>query len=103
VKVLYIEFELARFFGRFLVAVVPQWPVARRVVDSLCWAGDYALGILLLLMLFIGSLFGLLTRFQATVLFSVAFANSYLANENLKHSELGRLAKELKDLQVKDR
>ena len=65
------------------------------------------MGMLLLLILFVGSLFGLLTRLQAAVLFSMAFSNSYMANENLKHSELGRLLKELnvvlKDLMLQNR
>lgn len=97
-KIIYVEFEFARFLGRFLIALAPQQQWSRRLVDSLCWVGDLVLGMVLLLGLFLGSLFGLLTRLQAAVLFSMAFSNSYMANENLKHSELGRLAKELKDL-----
>ncbi len=62
VRVLLVEFELARLLGRFMIAFMPRWQAARRVVNSMCWLADFALGLLLLLMLFIGSLFGLLTR-----------------------------------------
>jgi hypothetical protein len=69
----------------------------------MCWVADYAVGLVLLLLLYIGSLFGLLTRYQAAVLFSMGYAAHYLAEEGLKHSEVGRLAKELKDLQRQER
>lgn len=102
-RVFYIEFELARLVGRLLLAFLPHWQPARRVVNSLAWAADMALGCLLLLILFIGSLFGLLTRYQATVLFSMGYAARYLAEEGLKHSELGRMAKELQERQRQER
>lgn len=44
-----------------------------------------------------------MTRYQAAVLFSMGYAAHYLAEEGLKHSEVGRLAKELKDLQRQER
>lgn len=103
VRVLYVEFELARLAGRLLIAFLPRWQPARRLVSSMCWVADYAVGLVLLLLLFIGSLFGLLTRYQAAVLFSMGYAAHYLAEEGLKHSEVGRLAKELKDLQRLER
>lgn len=68
----------------------------------MCWLGDFALGLLLLLLLFIGSLFGLFTRYQAAVLFSMGYAASYLAEKRLEDSEVGRLAKELQELQKRD-
>lgn len=103
VRVLLVEFELARLSGRLLIAFLPRWQPARRLVDSMCWVADFAVGALLLLLLFVGSLFGLLTRYQAAVLFSMGYAAYYLAETNLKHSEVGRLAKELKDLQRQER
>lgn len=103
VRVLTVEFELARLSGRLLIAFLPRWQPARRLVSSMCWVADYAVGFVLLLLLFIGSLFGLLTRYQAAVLFSMGYAAHYLAEEGLKHSEVGRLAKELKDLQRQER
>lgn len=60
-------------------------------------------GLLLLLLLFIGSLFGLLTRYQAAVLFSMGYAADYLAQQNLASSEVGRLARELQELQQKNK
>jgi hypothetical protein len=86
-----------------LIAFSPQWQPARRIVNNMCWLADFALGMVVLLLLFIGSLFGLLTRYQAAVLFSMGYAAHYLAEEGLKHSEVGRLAKELKDLQRQER
>jgi hypothetical protein len=62
VRVLLVEFELARLTCRLLIAFLPRWQPARRMVNSMCWLADFALGLLLLLLLFIGSLFGLLTR-----------------------------------------
>jgi hypothetical protein len=35
---MYIEYELARITGRLLLAFLPHWMPARRVVNSLCWA-----------------------------------------------------------------
>lgn len=102
-RVLMIEFELARLTGRLLIGFVPRWQPARRIINQMCWVADFALGLVLLLLLFIGSLFGLLTRYQASVLFSMGYAAYYLAEEGLKHSEVGRLAKELKELQRQER
>lgn len=103
VRVLLVEFELAQLTGRLLIAFFPRWQPARRIVNNMCWLADFALGLVVLLLLFIGSLFGLLTRYQAAVLFSMGYAAHYLAEEGLKHSEVGRLAKELKDLQRQER
>lgn len=69
----------------------------------MCWIADMVVGLLLLLLLFIGSLFGLLTRYQAAVLFSMGYAADYLAQQNLASSEVGRLARELQELQQKNK
>lgn len=103
VRVLLVEFELARLICRLLTAFLPRWQPARRIINRMCWVADYALGLVLLLLLFILSLFGLLTRYQAAVLFSMGYAAHYLSEEGLRHSEVGRLAKELKDLQRQER
>lgn len=94
----YVEVELARLVGQLLLAFLPHYVPARRLVNSMAWVADLALGLLLLLLLFIGSLFGLLTRYQAAVLFSMGYAASYLAERGLEGSELGRLARELQEL-----
>ncbi|KAF8059158.1 CALS3 [Scenedesmus sp. PABB004] len=103
VRLFYVEFELARLVGRLLLAFLPRWQPARRLVNVLCWLADAALGLLLLLLLFVGSLFGLLTRYQAAVLFSMGYAASWLAERALEGSEVGRLAKELQEVQRKQR
>lgn len=99
VRLVLVEFELARLTGRLLIAFAPRWQPARRLINGMCWVADFMLGLVVLLILFIGSLFGLLTRYQAAVLFSMGYAAHYLAEVGLRHSEVGRLAQELKQLQ----
>jgi hypothetical protein len=103
VRVLYVEFELARMSSIFLVNFFPSYQPARRLVNHMCWIADFAVGLLLLLLLFIGSLFGLLTRYQAAVLFGEGYSRHYLAQEALNNSEVGRLAREVQEMQQKQR
>jgi len=91
---LYIEFEAARLLCRLLLAFLPTHQPARRLVNRVCWLADLIVGLEVLLFLFIGSLFGLLTRYQAAVLFSFGYAAAYLAERDLEGSELGKVAKE---------
>lgn len=69
----------------------------------MCWIADFIVGLLLLLLLFIGSLFGLLTRYQAAVLFGEGYSRHYLAEVALANSEVGRLAREVQEMKQKQR
>jgi hypothetical protein len=101
-RVVLVEFELARMLSSILIAFFPQSPRARRFVDNVAWFADMALGLLMLLVLFIGSLFGILTKYQATVLFSAGYAASYLTEKSLKGTEVDRISQEIKALQKRD-
>ena len=101
-RVVLVEFELARLLSSILIAFFPRSPRARRFVDQVAWFADMALGLLMLLVLFIGSLFGILTKYQATVLFSAGYAASYLTEKSLKGSEVDRISQEIKALQKRE-
>ena len=102
-KLILVEFELVRFFSTTLLALFPHQPRIRRSVNIFAWVADMALGLLMLLMLFFGSLFGILTKYQATVLFSAGYAAAYLMEKALKGTEVDRITQEIKVLQKNSR
>jgi hypothetical protein len=102
-KLVLIEFELIRLFSTTLLALFPKQPRIRRCVNAFCWVADMALGLLMLLLLFAGSLFGILTKYQATVLFSAGYAAAYLMEKALKGTEVDRITQEIKVLQQNSR
>lgn len=86
-----------------LIHLQPCYLSCRRLVNKFCWIADFVVGVVLLLLLFIGSLFGLLTRYQAAVLFGEGYSKYYLSQEALKTSEVGRLAEEIRAIKKKQK
>lgn len=68
--------------------------MCRRIVNLFYWMLDYCLGMFLLVCLFVGSFLGLVTLFQASVLFNTRYARQYLTQEQLKGTEIEKLVRQ---------